>query len=127
MGNLLGLIGGAAIGAAVGEVTARLPERAGAIAGGLGLVTAAAIYPLARREGGDGVAIEVGVLALTAGLAAAAARQPTPTARRLIAVGWASHALFDILQGRTGDSRLPAWYPAFCAGYDGGYAVRSAV
>ncbi len=41
-------------------------------------------------------------------------------------LGWASHALFDLVQGPSNDSRLPAWYAPVCAGYDVAYAARLA-
>jgi hypothetical protein len=34
---------------------------------------------------------------------------------RLLAAGWASHALFDAAHG---DDERPRWYPVVCAGYD---------
>ena len=50
--------------------------------------------------------------------AALGARGPRPRANRLLAAGWASHALFDAVHGHDESSRLPRWYPAVCAGYD---------
>jgi len=47
-----------------------------------------------------------------------AARRPRPRATRVLAAGWASHALFDAAHDHDQGSRLPRWYPAFCAGFD---------
>lgn len=128
VGTVAGVGLGAALGAAVGEVTARLPERGSALASGAGLIAAAAIYPLSRREGGAGLALEVAVLTAAAGLLAATTLRPEwKPARRVLAAGWAAHAAFDFGRGATGDSRLPGWYPAVCAGYDVAYAGRTAV
>jgi hypothetical protein len=72
------------------------------------------------------VVVEAVVLAGAAALTAAAARADSATGRRLVAAGWASHALFDFLQGPSDDSRLPGWYAPVCAGYDVAYAARLA-
>lgn len=94
---------------------------------GGGLVVAALIYPAARRSvGTGGLAVEAAVVAATGALAASAARWESVTARRVLAGGWASHALFDALRGASADSRLPGWYPAVCAGYDVAVAARVA-
>lgn len=127
LGAVAGVGAGAVLGAAVGGLTARRPEGQGAVLSGVGLVTAAAIYPLSRREGGAGLGMEVAVLAAAAGLLAATSLRPEwKPARRVLAAGWAAHAAFDFGRGRTGDSRLPRWYPAVCAGYDFAYAARTA-
>lgn len=85
-----------------------------------GLAVAAAIYPAARRRWRLNRAsarellgfVGYGTASLLAG------RQPRPRTLRLLAAGWASHAVFDVVHGHDEDSRLPRWYPAFCAGYD---------
>ncbi len=120
------LVAGGVLGWASAHAVRRLDGRAGVVAAGLGLMGAALIYPAARRELGPGLGVEGGVLLATAGLTAAAARADHATGRRLVAAGWASHALFDFAQGPSGDSRLPAWYAPLCAGYDVAYAARLA-
>jgi hypothetical protein len=80
------------------------------------------IYPAAR--GGRGATRAVAArerlaVVATAGVAAAAVtRSDRTAARRMVAAGWASHALFDAVHDRGPTSRLPGWYPAVCAGYD---------
>ncbi|WP_344772035.1 hypothetical protein [Nocardioides panacisoli] len=119
---------GAVLGLAAAELSARVSGSRLALASGAGLVTAAAIYPLARRERGEGVALEGAVLAGAGLLTALAGTRPTdPRIRRTLAGAWAAHALFDLLRGPTSDSRLPGWYPAVCAGYDVAYAARTAL
>jgi hypothetical protein len=92
---------------------------------GAGLVSAAAIYPLARsRWAADGaVARELGGLAATGLLSVAAARRTGSTGAWLLAAGWLSHAAFDVYHEAGPHSRLPAWYPAACAGFDIGMAA----
>jgi len=116
---------GAAFGVGSGELTRRVGSRQALIAGALGLVTAAVIYPAARRSfGTGGVAAELGAVAATTGLGLAASRLDSAIGRQLVAAGWAAHVLFDTLQGPSEDSRLPDWYPALCAGYDVAYAAQ---
>lgn len=90
------------------------------IGAGVGLVTAAVIYPAARREHERSVAllVEGAVVVGATALAAVAAGRAPVTGRRLLALGWAAHALFDFGQGPSPDSRLPGWYAPLCAGYD---------
>ncbi|RJQ66968.1 hypothetical protein D5S17_34880 [Pseudonocardiaceae bacterium YIM PH 21723] len=86
----------------------------------LALVVAAAIYPALR----SGEFREAGGLREFAGLGAygalglVTACKPTRPLSELVAAAWASHALFDLLHDKGHQSRLPAWYPAFCAGFD---------
>jgi hypothetical protein len=123
--DVVGLGLGAALGHGAGEVTRRLGPRQAVIGGAVGLVVAAAIYPAARRSfQTGGVLGEVAVVVATTGLGLAASRLDSAAGRRLVAAGWASHVLFDTLQGSSEDSRLPAFYPALCAGYDVAYAAR---
>ena len=118
---------GAAAGWASGELARRMGGRAEVVGVGGGLVVAALIYPAARRSvGTGGLAVEAAVVAATGALAASATRWESATARRVLAGGWASHALFDTLRGASPDSRLPGWYPAVCAGYDVAIAARVA-
>jgi hypothetical protein len=49
---------------------------------------------------------------------AAAARGTSSNAARVVAAGWAAHALFDLVHDGGQHSRIPDWYPALCAGYD---------
>lgn len=125
----LALVSGVALGAASAEPVRRLSPRGAVLAAGAGLITCAVIYPAARRDHASSVGLVVeaaAVLATTALAAFAATRSPT-AGRRLLAAGWASHALFDALQGPSEDSRLPGWYAPVCAGFDVGYAARLAV
>jgi len=120
------LVAGGVLGWASAHAVRRFDGRAGVVAAGLGLVGAAVIYPAARRELGGGLGVEAGVLLATAALTTAAARADSTTGRRLVAAGWASHAIFDFAQGPSKDSRLPGWYAPLCAGYDVAYAARLA-
>lgn len=126
LGTSVGVAAGAGLGWVAAQAVRRIEGRAGVVASGVGLVGAALIYPAARRELGPGVALEAAVLAGASALTAAAAKADSGTGRRLVAAGWASHALFDFLQGASDDSRLPGWYPSVCAGYDVAYAARLA-
>ena len=122
------LLAGAALGLLTAEPVRRLGGRRGVIGAGVGLVTAAVIYPAARRDHAPSaaLAVEAGVVLATTALAAAAAGGSPATGRRLLALGWASHAIFDFAQGPSEDSRLPAWYADVCAGYDFAFAARIA-
>ncbi|RNL66142.1 hypothetical protein EFK50_00485 [Nocardioides marmoriginsengisoli] len=122
------LLAGAALGLLSAEPVRRLGGRRGVIGAGAGLVTAAVIYPAARRDRGPSgaLAVEAGVVLATTALAAVAAGGSPATGRRLLALGWATHAIFDYAQGPSADSRLPAWYPDLCAGYDVAFAARIA-
>ena len=119
-------------GAALAELSARgargLPadRRVGFYAAGL--ATAAAIYPAARRRwelDRQSAGEVLGVVGYGAA-SVLALRRPRPRANRLLAVAWASHALFDSVHGHDENSRLPRWYPAVCAGYDLVVAARLA-
>lgn len=122
--NLVPLIAGAVLGAASAEPMRRRGGRASVIGAGVALVTAAVIYPAARREHAPSAAllVEGGVVVATSALAAVAAGQSPVAGRRLLALGWAAHALFDFGQGPSADSRLPDWYAPLCAGFDFAYA-----
>lgn len=126
--NVAALLGGAALGAATAEPVRRLGGRRGVTAAGAALVTAAVIYPAARRDHtpSGALAVEAGVVVATTVVAAVAAGRSPATGRRLLALGWAAHALFDFGQGPSADSRLPGWYPEVCAGYDVAFAARLA-
>ncbi len=124
----LALVAGAALGTAAAEPVRRLSPRGGVLAAGAGLVTCAVIYPAARRDHARsaGLVVEAATVLATTALAAFAATRSPVAGRRLLAAGWASHALFDALQGPSADSRLPGWYAPVCAGFDVGYAARLA-
>src|SRR4051794_26071657 len=116
--------GGVIAGAGLAELAARgarrLPAERHVGFHAAGLAVAAAIYPAARRRwrlDRRSAGELVGVIGYgTASVLAA--RRPRPRANRLLAAGWASHALFDAAHGHDESSRLPRWYPALCAGYD---------
>ena len=120
----------AAIGAAAGIGTDLATEkqtprhRALVLAGGL--ITAAAIYPLARRDRRLGwpLAREIAGMVAAGAVAATAARSTPTAARNLVAAGWAAHAVFDVVHDSGDDSLIPSWYPAMCAGYDLAVAGR---
>lgn len=119
----------AAIGAAAAvgadALALRIVPRHRVTAAAGGLVTAAAIYPLARRRtlGDDR---EKAVLVAAAVVALGPAALSPKAGRALIAVGWLAHAGFDASFHAGADSRIPRWYPAMCAGYDAALAVRLA-
>jgi hypothetical protein len=120
------LVAGAILGAATAEPVRRLGGRRGVVAAGVGLVTAAVIYPAARRDHAVSPAhvVEGAVVIGASALAVLATKGSPRTGRRLLAVGWASHALFDFGQGPSADSRLPDWYAEVCAGYDVAFAAQ---
>jgi hypothetical protein len=108
----------------LGELTVRrtrgLPADQQITLNAVGLAFVAGIYPAARRRwrlDRSSASEVVGVAAFGTG-SVVAARRSRPRATRLLAAGWASHALFDIAHGHDDGSRLPSWYPAFCATYD---------
>lgn len=84
-----------------------------------GLVGAALVYPAMHSASGVEPAVRhreaLGVVGCAA-LTVLAARSTTRS--RLLAAGWAAHALFDAVHHRGATSCLPDWYPALCAGYD---------
>ena len=122
------LVGGAALGWVCARSVRRLGGRGSVIGAGAALVTAAVIYPAARRDHAPSaaLAVEGAVVAATTGLAIAAATTDVSRGRRWLAAGWAAHALFDAGLGPSEDSRLPGWYAPVCAGFDFAYAARLA-
>lgn len=86
---------------------------------GLGLLGAAAIYPAAHRWGheGGGASYELAGLAGFGAVGLHGWRRGARAAP-VVAAGWATHMLFDARFGHGPATRLPAWYPAMCAGYD---------
>ena len=123
------LVGGSVLGWVSAEAVRRTGSRGSVLGAGAALVTAALIYPAARRDHSPSaaLAVEGAVVAATTGLAIAAAMTDVPRGRRWLAAGWAAHALFDFGQGPSTDSRLPAWYAPVCAGFDFAYAGRLAL
>jgi hypothetical protein len=116
--------GGALLGVGLGELTARgirrfAPQQQ-VVLYAAGLAISAAIYPASRRRWrlDRSSAGELVSLVGYGTASVAAARRPRPQAPRLLAAGWASHALFDAAHGHDEGSRLPRWYPTFCAVYD---------
>src|SRR5690348_1226479 len=91
------LVGGAALGWVGAESVRRLGGRGSVLGAGAALVTAAVIYPAARRDRSlsPALAVEGAVVAATTGLAVAAATTDVTRGRRWLAAGWAAHALFD--------------------------------
>ena len=91
-----------------------------------GLPGAAAVYPVARstRDVSTHVVREALALIGFGVLTAVAARSDAARGARLLAAGWVGHAVFDLVHDRGAHSRIPEWYPAFCAGYDVGVAAR---
>ncbi len=125
MRHLLGLAGGLALAAATEASLSRYDAVWRRRAYAVYLPVAAAIYPVFRRGGRHSRAarIEIGALAAYSALALAARDD------RLLAAGWASHALFDAVHDGGDESLIPDWYPAACAGYDlavAGLLVRGA-
>lgn len=84
------------------------------------LVGAVATYLLAdpRGESGPARLREVAAVGVTVAVGLVSAGAPRRTRRRLLAVGWLSHAAFDAVHRRNSSSYLPASYPALCAGFD---------
>ncbi|MCV7169010.1 hypothetical protein H7I41_03615 [Mycobacterium manitobense] len=94
-----------------------LPRRRTSVAA-VGLVTAAAVYPLSRRRWGIDTR-ETVTLAAACAVAGAATWLPARTARRVVGVGWAAHAVYDaIFTHDASITRLPPTYAAACAGAD---------
>lgn len=122
--NVVPILAGAVLGALAAEPMRRRGGRAQVVAAGLGLVSAAVIYPAARRDHtpSQALVVEAGVVLATTAAAVVAAGQSPRSGRRLLALGWAAHALFDFGQGPSDDSRLPGWYAPLCAGFDFAYA-----
>lgn len=91
------------------------------------LVVAALAYPLADKGLGaepEVLARELGAIGATLAACAVASAVSPRAGRAVVATGWVLHAAFDRLHRRGNDSRLPAWYPALCAGYDFAMAAQ---
>ena len=96
-GDSLALVGGAALGAVSAEPVRRLSPRGSVLAAGAGLITCAVIYPAARRNHAPsaGLVVEAATVLAATALATVATSGSPKAGRRLLAAGWASHALFD--------------------------------
>lgn len=119
---------GAAVGAALGKASAaglrRVAPDSSTRLLALALVPVALVYPAARRTAsGSGAALlrEAGGVLAMATVVAAARRTTKPEV--VTAAGWLAHAGFDAVHDAGEGSRLPGWYPAFCAGYDAAVAA----
>ena len=126
MNNAVSAAIGAVAGIGTDVATEKWAQRHRAMALAGGLVAAAAIYPLARRERSMGAPLGREIAGLVAsGAILSAATRATPTqARNVVAAGWAAHAAFDMVHDSGSDSLIPSWYPAMCAGYDLAVAGR---
>lgn len=115
-----GLLAGAALAAGNLRLTASQPPQRRTALWALALAAAAAVYPVARArwEADAAAARELLGLVVYSSIALTAVRHAPPAGARIAAAGWASHAAFDLVHRHSGGSRLPAWYPAACAGYD---------
>jgi hypothetical protein len=117
---------GGLVAALAGDVAVRkVMPRYRSAGSAVGLTIAAAIYPLARGRwtAGAAPAREIAALVVFSALAASVARGAADLRTRgALAAGWSAHAAFDMLHDSGDDSRIPAWYPALCAGYDLGVA-----
>lgn len=96
---------------------------------GAGLAIAAAVYVVGaiRASGHHDVLVELAGFAIFGGVAFLGTRGW----RRLLAAGWATHVLWDVLLhfDRHGDY-MPWWYPILCLGFDlflAGYIAGTAV
>ncbi|WP_068273971.1 hypothetical protein [Aldersonia kunmingensis] len=116
--GIAALVQGAGFALAADVAFARwLPRRRTAIAG-VGLVAAAAVYPLSRRQLGLDAG-EMVTLGAACAVAATAVVLPAATARRLLGVGWIAHAAYDaVFTHDAAVTRLPTTYAAACAGAD---------
>jgi hypothetical protein len=126
MNNAVSAAIGAVAGIGTDVMTEHRPSKQRAMLLAGGLIVAAAIYPLARRERRPGAALtrEIAGLVASGAILAAAARATPTQARNVVAAGWAAHALFDAVHDSGHDSLIPNWYPAMCAGYDLAIAAR---
>ena len=126
MNNAVSAAVGAIAGIGTDLVTEHRSSKQRAMALAAGLIVAAAIYPLARRERRPGapLAREIAGLIGSGAILTAAARSTPTQARNLVAAGWAAHAVFDMVHDGGEASKIPSWYPAMCAGYDLAVAGR---
>jgi len=103
---------------------ARLMPRGRTAVAAVGLMTAAAVYPLSRRR----LVIDTGeaiTLAATCAIASTAVWLPARIACRVIGAGWAAHAVYDAVFTHDATiTRLPVTYAASCAGADVAFGAR---
>jgi hypothetical protein len=122
--EMVALASGAAFTFATDVAVARLWPRSRTAVAALGLVAAAAVYPLSRRR----LAIDTGealTLAAACALAVTAAWLPARAARRVLGAGWTAHALYDAVFTHDAEvTRLPTTYAAACAGADVAMGAR---
>ena len=97
--EMLAITQGAAFALAADIAMARLIPRRRTTVAALGLVAAAAAYPVSRRRLGMNTG-ETVTLAAACAVAITAACVPDRTARRLLGVGWAAHAVYDAMGAR---------------------------
>jgi len=120
--KMVGLAMGAGC-AYVADMASRGPGRR-VLEAAVGLIAAAAVYPLARRRAGIDW-LEAVALLTASGLALSEVKRPGRRSRILLGLGWIGHALFDAtFRHDAAATRLPRWYPAFCAGFDVAYGAR---
>jgi hypothetical protein len=117
-GDVVALAQGAAFALAVDIAMARLQPRGRTTVAALGLVAAAAVYPLSRRRLGMDAG-ETVALAAACAVASTPAWLPARTASRALGIGWAAHAVYDaVITHDATVTRLPKTYAAACAGAD---------
>jgi hypothetical protein len=117
-GEIVAVAQGAAFALAVDIAMARLKPRGRTAVTALGLVAAAAVYPLSRRRMGMDAG-ETVTLAAACAVASTPAWLPARTARRVLGVGWVAHAVYDAaVTHDAAITRLPKTYAAACAGAD---------
>ncbi|MDO7867196.1 hypothetical protein [Nocardioides jiangxiensis] len=122
--DVTGLVVGGALGKASAVAVRRIAPGSSTRLLTLALVPVALVYPVARRSAtgsGGAVVREAGGVLAMAAVVAAARRTTRP--ELVTAAGWLAHAGFDAVHDPGHGSRLPDWYPAFCAGYDAGVAA----
>ena len=126
MNNALSAAIGGALGIGTDMLTDSRPSKQRAMILAGGLVVAAAIYPIARRNRklGAPLAREIAGLVASGAIVTTAAQSTPKKARNVVAAGWAAHAVFDMVHDGGRDSLVPSWYPAMCAGYDLAVAGR---
>jgi hypothetical protein len=116
--EMIALAQGAGFALAADIAMARLISRRRTAVAALGLVAAAAVYPLSRRRCGMDTG-EMVTLAAACSIAATAAWLPSRTARRVLGASWAAHAVYDAVFTHDAEiTRLPTTYAAACAGAD---------
>jgi len=118
----------ATVGGLAGDITFRAAQRTGhpAATSAVCLVAAALTYRLADpgAEHGPERTRELLAVGATAVTGIASSLVPPRARHRVLAAGWLSHAVFDMVHHRNSGSLLPRWYPALCAGFDVAVAAR---